>query len=156
MKGIASLSGPQDSSRNLSPTGTCVRAASRDRGIRLDHRICALLLLCCAMVVVSPAQTFTPLLSFNGTNGADPVAPLVQGLDGNLYGTTATGTTSGGIAFRGTLFKMTTSGALTTLYSFCSQSNCPDGSGPTRLVQTADGTFYGTTVYGGGFSISAG
>jgi uncharacterized repeat protein (TIGR03803 family) len=105
---------------------------------------------------VSPAQTFTPLLSFNGTNGEDPVAPLVQGLDGNLYGTTSTGTTSGGIGFGGTLFRTTTGGALITLYSFCSQSTCPDGSGPTRLVQTADGTFYGTTVYGGGFSISAG
>ena len=50
----------------------------------------------------------------------------------------------------GTVFKITPSGALTTLYSFCPQSNCTDGSGPfAGLVQAEDGNFYGTTYEGG-------
>jgi uncharacterized repeat protein (TIGR03803 family) len=148
MKGIASIPGPKGCVRNFAPNGPL-------RGFLLNHRICALLLLCIAMVGVSPAQTFTPLVSFNGIDGGDPAAPLVQGLDGSLYGTTSTGTTSGGIGFGGTLFRTTTSGALTTLYSFCLQSTCADGSGPTGLVQIADGSFYGTTL-GGGLSTSSG
>jgi uncharacterized repeat protein (TIGR03803 family) len=66
-----------------------------------------------------PAQTFTTLLSFDGANGANPKWPLVQGLDGNLYGTTAAG---GGTTNPGTVFKITLSGALTTLHTFCSAS----------------------------------
>src|ERR1700682_4424658 len=155
MKGIAPMPGPQASARNLSSCGTDIRAASRVRGFLLNPRICALLLLFGAMVVVSPAQTFTILVSFNGTNGGDPVAPLIQGLDANLYGTTSIGTTSGGIGFGGTIFRTTTSGALTTLYSFCLESACTDGGGPTGLVQVADGSFYGTTL-GGGLSTSSG
>src|SRR3974390_2129073 len=41
--------------------------------------------------------TFTPLLSFNGTNGANPYGKLVFGRDGNLYGTAA----FGGISYNG-------------------------------------------------------
>ena len=73
---------------------------------------------------------------------------LVQGTDGNFYGTTI----FGGLG-RGTVFKYTTiGGTLTTLYSFCSQSACSDGSGPCcqALVQGTDGNFYGTTETGGG------
>ena len=56
----------------------------------------------------------TPLLLFNGTNGAHPFAGLVSGPDCNLYGTTYTG----GANDSGTVFKMSTNGALTTLVSF--------------------------------------
>ena len=50
----------------------------------------------------------------------------------------------------GTVFKITSSGVLTTLYSFCSQSGCPDGQEPVAgLVETKNGDFYGTTSYGG-------
>src|ERR1700716_3310734 len=148
MKGIASIPVPQGSAGKFYPINNCrrVRIASSIRELLPYRRMCALLVLCCAIVVVSPAQTFTPLVSFNGTNGADPAAPLVQGLDGNLYGTTSSGTTSAGV---GTIFRTTTSGALTTLYTFCTQSTCADGGSPTGLVQTTDGTFYGTTSYGG-------
>jgi len=48
---------------------------------------------------------------------------VVQATDGNLYGTT----TSGGANDGGTVFKITPSGTMTTLYSFCSQSGCADG-----------------------------
>jgi uncharacterized repeat protein (TIGR03803 family) len=97
-----------------------------------------------------PAQTFTTLLTFDSTDGANPYQKLIQGTDGNLYGTTA----DGGANAAGTVFKITTGGALTTLYSFCSQggTGCTDGEDPNAaLVQGTDGNFYGTT-YGGGAS----
>ena len=103
-------------------------------------------LLLCATATGLPAQTFTTLASFNGTNGNGPLAPLVQGTDGNFYGTT----NAGGANSRGTVFKITPGGTLTTLYSFCSQTNCPDGDRPyAGLIQASDGNFYGTTRLGG-------
>jgi uncharacterized repeat protein (TIGR03803 family) len=80
-----------------------------------------------------------------------------------LYGTTADGGANGG----GTVFKITPDGALTTLYSFCSQSGCADGAYPyAGLVQDTNGKFYGTTCgafcgggsggYGTVFSLSVG
>jgi uncharacterized repeat protein (TIGR03803 family) len=93
------------------------------------------------------AQTFTDLVDFNGTDGGHPAyASLVQGTDGNLYGVTPVdGTHSGG-----TVFKISTSGTLTTLYNFCARHNCTDGEGPYgALVQAANGNFYGTTDGGG-------
>jgi uncharacterized protein (TIGR03437 family) len=69
---------------------------------------------------------------------------------------------AGGPNGGGTAFKITPSGTLTTLYDFCSQSVCADGSGPSAaLVQAANGDFYGTTASGGAngdgtiFSLSA-
>jgi uncharacterized repeat protein (TIGR03803 family) len=41
---------------------------------------------------------------------------------------------------------------LTTLYSFCAQSNCTDGAFPTGLIEGTDGFFYGTTLAGGNIS----
>jgi uncharacterized repeat protein (TIGR03803 family) len=98
---------------------------------------------------ITPTGTVTTLYSFCSqtgcTDGANPAAGLIQGTDGNLYGTTE----SGGSYGYGTVFKITLSGTLTTLYSFCSQSNCTDGYSPvTGLVQATDGNFYGTTQYG--------
>jgi uncharacterized repeat protein (TIGR03803 family) len=82
----------------------------------------------------------TSLYSFTGgTNGANPYAGLVQGSDGNFYGTTLFGAA-------GTVFKITTNGALTTLHSFSGI----DGANPyAGLVQGSDGNFYGTTYRGG-------
>jgi uncharacterized repeat protein (TIGR03803 family) len=80
------------------------------------------------------------------------MASLIQASDGNLYGTTYNGganTTScnGGC---GTIFKITPAGTLTTVYNFCSQSECVDGYYPeSGLVQHTNGSFYGTTFYGG-------
>ncbi len=80
--------------------------------------------------------------SFTGSDGAGPVGSLVQGRDGNLYGTTA----YGGAYGYGTAFKITPDGELTTLHSFTGASGRnPDGNGPASLVQGSDGNFYGTT-----------
>ncbi len=107
-------------------------------------------------VIASSAQSifFTSLASFNGTDGANPYfMSLVQGTDGNFYGTTWLGGNNNcdnGYETCGTVFKITPAGTLITLYSFCSQADCADGWSPyTGLVQGRDGNFYGTTVYGG-------
>ncbi|HEV2424134.1 MAG TPA: choice-of-anchor tandem repeat GloVer-containing protein [Terriglobia bacterium] len=101
------------------------------------------------------AQTFTTLVTFDGTDGANPGAALVQALDGNLYGTTESGGLSGSLCSVGcgTVFRMTPGGTLTTLYDFCSQSNCADGFEPFfgPLIQGTDGNLYGTTVGGGAY-----
>jgi uncharacterized repeat protein (TIGR03803 family) len=88
------------------------------------------------------------------TDGGGPHAKLVQGTDGNFYGTTDYGGANYGCSVIdgcGTVFKITPGGTLTTLYSFCSLSNCQDGYGPiSPLVQATDGNFYGTADMGGG------
>jgi uncharacterized repeat protein (TIGR03803 family) len=90
--------------------------------------------------------TLTTLHSFNNVDGDVPYAGLIQGADGNLFGTTV----AGGAYGQGTVFKITPSGTLTVLHSFCSQSGCPDGSGPDgALVLGTDRNFYGTTSGGG-------
>jgi uncharacterized repeat protein (TIGR03803 family) len=93
-----------------------------------------------------PAQTFTTLLSFNGTDGEFPESGLVQATNGDLYGTTQ----AGGAYGVGTIFKITPSGSLATLYSFCAQTGCTDGGYPfAGLVEATDGDLYGTTAIGG-------
>jgi uncharacterized repeat protein (TIGR03803 family) len=78
-------------------------------------------------------------------DGGRPEAPLVQGSDGNFYGTTSNNGLGGG-----TFFQLTTGGTLTTLHNFCSQTNCTDGASPAApLIQATDGNFYGTTNAGG-------
>jgi uncharacterized repeat protein (TIGR03803 family) len=97
-------------------------------------------------VIASPAQTFTTLVSLDGTNGSAPEGALIQGTDGNFYGTTVYDGAHGD----GTVFKMTPEGALTTVYSFCANANCTDGEYPSAgLVQATNGDFYGTTQFGG-------
>jgi uncharacterized repeat protein (TIGR03803 family) len=120
-------------------------------------RAYAVLVLCAATAIALPAQTFTTLVSFDGTDGntAFGLAGLVQATNGDLYGTTYLGGANfvccgenGG----GTVFRITPNGTLTTLYSFCPQSGCTDGAGANPnagLVQATNGDFYGTTVNGG-------
>lgn len=94
---------------------------------------------------LAPGGKFKTLLWFTEANGAVPLSSLVQGRDGNLYGTA----NAGGDYSDGTFFKMTLSGELTTLYSFCAKVNCADGEFPNAISQGRDGNFYGTTLYGG-------
>jgi len=127
---------------------SCGRRFHRDGGVLTSWwaRACAALMLCATAALLLPAQTFTTLHSFDRTHGASPVAGLVQASDGNLYGTTQ----YGGANRSGTVFKITPSGTLTMLYSFCAKSNCTDGSSPQAgLLQATDGYLYGTTGEGG-------
>ncbi len=112
----------------------------------------ALALTCVA--VCAQAQTFTKLYDFcNQTNsegfcldGQYPGGNLVQGTDGNLYGVTVLGGSSGS----GMVFRITPAGKLTTVYSFCSPVSCSDGSYPSGgLLLGSDGNFYGITEEGG-------
>jgi len=96
---------------------------------------------------VTPAGRLTTLYNFcyQGypcSDGGDPYAGLIQATDGNFYGTTLGGGASGD----GTVFKITPSGTLTTLYNF----GGADGAVPYGgLIQATDGNFYGTTSGGG-------
>src|ERR1019366_9107132 len=85
------------------------------------------------------ASAPTTLYTFTGAgDGGVPLAGLVQGADGNFYGTTC----SGGAHAAGTVFSMDIDHVVTTLYAFCASSNCADGSIPLAgLVQGSDGNF---------------
>jgi len=81
-------------------------------------------------------------------DGASPQAGLIQGADGNFYGTTQSG--GAAIASSGTVFKITPGKVLTILHSFGDGSILNDGSGPAGyLYQANDGNFFGTTQNGG-------
>jgi uncharacterized repeat protein (TIGR03803 family) len=90
--------------------------------------------------------THTVLYSFTGgVDGWYPYAGLIQGSDGRLYGTTV----GGGDGEAGTVFAIDAAGTLTTLHSFMGGS---EGTLPyARVLQGADGSFYGTTLMGGPF-----
>ena len=95
---------------------------------------------------VTTNGTLTTLISFSGTgtNGANPVAALTLGNDGNFYGTTEYGNSS--IFDGGTIFKITTNGTLTTLVNFKGDNGLyPEAA----LTLGNDGNFYGTTVESG-------
>lgn len=101
---------------------------------------------------VSSKGVLTTLHSFCSetacADGQNPFAGLIQGKDGNLYGTTL----SGGSHGHGAVFKITTGGTFTTIYSFCSQGGCVDGEFPqTGLIQASNGKLYGTTILGGAY-----
>lgn len=91
---------------------------------------------------------FTRLHSFSdGTDGAEPRAPLIQAVNGKFYGTTSAGGLS---SVGGTVYTMNPNGVLSTVHEFCMLNNCADGGAPyAGLVQAADGVFYGTTSQGG-------
>jgi uncharacterized repeat protein (TIGR03803 family) len=87
----------------------------------------------------------TTLHSFDcSTEGCEPASALVQGTDGNFYGTTASGESN---LASGTVFRITPDGTLTTLHTFGPK----EGFGSlAALVEDSNGYFYGTTPSGGG------
>jgi uncharacterized repeat protein (TIGR03803 family) len=107
--------------------------------------------LCLFLLGNAQAQTASMLYVFtNAANGSYPNAILVQGRDGELYGTTGEGgantcTFEGQTYGCGAIFKVDTSGNLTLLHSF----DGSDGLSPAGVTLGTDGNFYGT-AYGGG------
>ncbi len=93
---------------------------------------------------ISPSGVYSVIHNFNGTtDGSYPNASLIQATDGNLYGVTG----SQGNGDAGSIYKVTTAGVLTTLYSFTSGA---DGGIPqTALMQHTNGLLYGSTYTGG-------
>jgi uncharacterized repeat protein (TIGR03803 family) len=84
------------------------------------------------------------------SDGSNPIGPVL-GPDGNFYGTTA----SGGVYGEGAVFQfIPTTGKLNTIYSFCTQMACTDGSDDrSGIILGSDGNFYGTTYYGGVYNL---
>jgi uncharacterized repeat protein (TIGR03803 family) len=122
------------------------KAALRSLNFCVNKIILVAAFLLCAGAVAG-AQTLATVYNFAGgtTSGANPwYVTLVQGTDGQLYGTTY----NGGSAGMGTAFKVTTSGTFTLLHSFAGGAS--DGANPTGgLTLGSDGNFYGTTQMGG-------
>lgn len=99
-----------------------------------------------AIFKLSPSGVETVLHNFpaNSTDGFNPQGGLIQGSDGALYGTTASGGTKSA-SHGGTIFKITPSGEYTQLYSFSG----PDGEAPRgTLLEAPDGNFYGVALGG--------
>jgi uncharacterized repeat protein (TIGR03803 family) len=94
---------------------------------------------------VTPAGVEAVLYSFTGgSDGELPSASLIEGSDGNFYGTTP----FGGISEEGTIFRISPSGDETVIYSF--PSGTANGESPyTALVQGDNGNYYGSTQSGG-------
>ena len=91
---------------------------------------------------MTPVGSLTTLITFTGANGANPYGSLVQGSDGNFYGTTA----GGGNGGEGTVYELTPGGVLTTLCTLTGTN----GSYPyAGLTLGNDGNLYGTTYEGG-------
>jgi uncharacterized repeat protein (TIGR03803 family) len=91
--------------------------------------------------VTLPTGKFVELPNFTPE---ETTGPLILASDGNLYGASRFGGTGG----QGTVFRMTTGGAIKIIYSFpISDADGDASAGP--LVQAADGNLYGTTQYGG-------
>ena len=114
---------------------------------------------CGTVYKITSGGSVTTLYNFCPQQGCpDGYMPngLVQGADGNFYGTTDPVSVSPCPTCIGTIFKLTPQGAFTTLHNFCSQTNCADGQNPQPgLIQASNGNFYGTTFSGVIFEITS-
>jgi uncharacterized repeat protein (TIGR03803 family) len=112
----------------------------------IRRRICLCVALVLAPSVLSSAQTYTVIATLTGNN-ANPQGALIQGVNGDFYGTSYGYV---GNDEYGSVFKVSTTGTVTTLYTFCKKTNCTDGSYPTAgLLLAKNLDFYGTTTSGG-------
>ncbi len=107
----------------------------------------------CLMMSMAASAQLTSIFPFTVS---DSNSVLVQGTDGQLYGTKDIGGLTNNLCPEfgrntcGTIFKITTAGFETTVYQFCQKANCADGFFPMGgLVLASDGNFYGTTQRGG-------
>ena len=99
---------------------------------------------------ITVLHDFTGYVSSTEYDGSRPIGVLVQGADGDFYGTTYTG----GANNLGTVFKISSSGTYTLLHSFAGVPT--DGSSPIAgLTVGTNGNFYGTTAYGGSANYGA-
>jgi uncharacterized repeat protein (TIGR03803 family) len=99
---------------------------------------------CGTIFKLNPSNTLEVLYSFtsNSPNGFYPVNGVIFEAAGNLYGTT--------YGNHGTAFELSPNEMLTTLYGFCAQMACTDGSNPTGgLAMDGQGNLYGATDLGG-------
>ncbi len=112
---------------------------------------------CGSIFSIDTSNVFAPLHTFSGSEGAYPAVGLLQQSDGNFYGTTAGGgvltCSSYATLGCGTVFQMSSTGAVKTLHTFTQQ----DGAAPdAKLILGSDGMMYGTTLFGGTSSCSGG
>lgn len=125
-------------------------------GANSDPNLCPV--GCGTVFKITSGGSVTTLYNFCSQKGcADGYMPngLVQGADGNFYGTTDPASVSFCPTCIGTIFRLTPQGAFTNLYNFCAQTNCADGQNPQPgLIQASNGNFYGTTVSGVIFEIT--
>ena len=104
------------------------------------QRFCIAILVALPQLACADAVE-TTLVSFDGTNGHYPTQGLLLASDGNFYGTTP----SYG-ADNGTVFRITPTGTLTTIYRFTGLAD--EGNPLAALIQGSDGNLYGTTAGG--------
>jgi uncharacterized repeat protein (TIGR03803 family) len=97
---------------------------------------------------ITPTGTLTTLYSFNGPDGANPLAGLTLGRHNVLYSTTYHGgaNSSPGELGDGTVFQISATGGLKTIFSF----DAAAGENPyAPLTLASDGNLYGQTAMGG-------
>jgi len=95
---------------------------------------------CGTVFRITPEGKLTTIHEFSAeSDGIHPETGLVPGPDGNLYGTTS----GGGWGAHGTIFKITTDGAVATLFTAGDSSGC--GGHPNEMILAGDGNLYGTT-----------
>src|SRR5262249_32273623 len=73
----------------------------------------------CSLAVRAQAQTLSYLAAFNGTDGYQPNGPLIQGTDGNFYGSAPVTINSSGLQVAGLVFDVTPSGKISAFHNFC-------------------------------------
>ena len=145
---VACISRPE-AAMSFRPTQNSGTTRMQETGTRfgITARMAVMVAMLLACGVGMNAQSFHTIYAFPSPSG--PYAGMIQGTDGNLYGTTTGAKNSNG-QYGGSVYRITPSGKLTTIYYFCSLAGCADGSMPyAGLVEGTDGNFYGVTSEGG-------